>query len=54
MVNFSYFNFFVCLFFFTQAVKTILHFIPEHEHLDSVEVTVFCPFVIAKNKTVAS
>lgn len=40
--------------FFTQAVKTILHFNPEREHLDSEEATVFFPFVTAKNKTVAS
>lgn len=45
----SYLNF-----FFTQAVKTILHFNPEREHLDSEEATVFFPFVTAKNKTVAS
>lgn len=47
------FNFF---FFFTQAVKTILHFNPEREHLDSEEATAFfsSPFVTATNKTVAS
>lgn len=29
------------IFYFTQAVKTILHFNPEREHLDSEEATVF-------------
>lgn len=38
-----YFSFFFVsyLIFFTQAVKTILHFNPEREHLDFEEVTVF-------------
>lgn len=40
---------------YTQAVKTILHFNPEPEHLDSDEATIFFfSFVTAKNKTVAS
>lgn len=47
--QFWYFNIilFVLFNFFTQAVKTILHFNPEREHLDSEEATVlflFCFF----------
>ena len=40
---FRYYNLLVLFnyFFFTQAVKTILHFIPEREHLDSEEATAF-------------
>lgn len=36
--------------FFTQAVKTILHFNPEREHLDSEEATVFFPLSQLKIK----
>lgn len=43
-----YFFFLSYLIFFTQAVKTILHFNPEREHLDSEEATVLIVFFITR------